>query len=170
MLLFLFVCLFFLKKVSDRNFFDVIDATLLNSPSYFEKNKHLTKSNNKTTEKINVQQSDVRKESRKRFHESKEKKEKKGVTIEMKYLTIEMKYLTIGMKYLTIEMKYLTIGNLENLSSIRQWKNVANPIVDNIILENSYWKIISYIQSYIVLNIIYQCENGKQACLTAKKC
>ena len=138
MLLFLFVCLFFLKKVSDRNFFDVIDATLLNSPSYFEKNKHLTKSNNKTTEKINVQQSDVRKESRKRFHESKEKKEKKGVTIEMKYLTIEMKYLTIGMKYLTIEMKYLTIGNLENLSSIRQWKNVANPIVDNIILENSY--------------------------------
>ena len=117
----MFVCLFFLKKDSDRNFFDVIDATLLNSPSYFEKNKHLTKSNNKTTEKINIQQSDVRKESRKRFNET---KEKKGVTIEMKYLTIEM--------------KYLTIGNLENLSSIRQWKNGANPIVDNIILENSY--------------------------------
>ena len=62
----------------------------------------------------------------------------KYLTIEMKYLTIEMKYLTIGMKYLTIEMKYLTIGNLENLGSTRQWKNVANPIVDNIILENSY--------------------------------
>ena len=94
--------------------------------------------------------------------------EMKYLTIGMKYLTIEIKYLTIGMKYLTIEMKYLTIGNLENLSSIRQWKNVANSIVDNIILENSYWKIISYSQSYIVLNIIYQCENGKQACLTAK--
>ena len=54
-----------------------------------------------TTEKTNIQLNDAREETRRSFYESKEKKMKKSVPIETEYPTIE---------------------NVENVSSIRQWK------------------------------------------------
>ena len=57
-------------------------------------------------EKINIQLNDVRKESRKRFYESKEKKNE---------------------KYVLTETKYLTIENVEKVNSIRHWKKRHNP-------------------------------------------
>ena len=52
------------------------------------------------TEKRNIQLNDVRKESRKRFYELKEKNEKSA----------------------PIETGYLAIETVENISSIKEWK------------------------------------------------
>ena len=56
------------------------------------------------TEKRNIQLNDVRKESRKRFDELKEKNEKSA----------------------PIETGYLTIEIVENISSIKEWKKRHN--------------------------------------------
>ena len=65
-----------------------------------------------TKEKINIQLNDVRKESRKRFYESKEKYEKRVPT----------------------ETENLTVENVEKVSSIRQWKRSITLIVGDSIL------------------------------------
>ena len=65
-----------------------------------------------TKEKINIQLNDVRKESRKRFYESKGKNEKRVRT----------------------ETEYLTIESVEKVSSIRQWKRGKTLIVGDSML------------------------------------
>ena len=72
------------------------------------------------TEKINIQLDDVRKESRRRFYESKEKN-KKSVPIETEYPTIEY----------------------AGSSSIRQWKKGTTLIVDDSMLAGIEEKRIS---------------------------
>ena len=74
-----------------------------------------------TKEKINIQLNDVRKESRKRFYESKEKNEKRAPT----------------------ETGYLTIENVEKVSSIRQWKRGTTLIVGDSMLAGIEQKRIS---------------------------
>ena len=74
-----------------------------------------------TKEKINIQLNDVRKESRKRFYESKKKNEKRVPT----------------------ETEYLTTENVEKVSSIRQWKKVTTLIVGDSVLAGIEQKRIS---------------------------
>ena len=76
-----------------------------------------------TKEKFNVQLNNVRKESRKRFYESKETNEKRVPT----------------------ETKYLTIENVEKVSSIRQWNRGTALIVGNLMLAGIEQKRISRI-------------------------
>ena len=119
-----------------------------------------------TKEKINIQLNDVRKESRKRFYESKKKNEKRVPT----------------------ETEYLTTENVEKVSSIRQWKKVTTLIVGDSVLAGIEQKrigtnssvnetsrdILNEILSLknlieklrpkckvIVSNIIYRSDNGK---------
>ena len=74
-----------------------------------------------TKRKINIQLNDVRKESRERFYESKGKNEKRFPT----------------------ETEYLTIGNVEKVSSIRQWKRGTTLIVGDSMLAGIEQKRIS---------------------------
>ena len=74
-----------------------------------------------TKEKINIQLNDVRKKSRKRFYESKEKNEKRAPT----------------------ETEYLAIENVEKVTSIRQWKRGTNLIVRGSMLAGIEQKRIS---------------------------
>ena len=74
-----------------------------------------------TKGKIIIQLNDIRKESRKRFYESKEKNEKRAPT----------------------ETGYLTIENVEKVSSIRQWKRGTTLIVGDSVLAGIEQKCIS---------------------------
>ena len=103
--------------------FNVInkDVNIKSSKDKFSKYQSPSKLINNNTmeksalikEKINIQLNDIRKEARKRFYESKEKKRKKRVPNETQYPTIE---------------------NVEKVSSIRQWEKGTTLIVGDSML------------------------------------